>query len=204
MQLYLDTGNVEEIRAAAATGMLSGVTTNPTLIAKEGRDFKTVIKEIVSILKEYGDDFTVEDIIWTGPQPSLREQGAEAGVSNTFPLADLKTHLTKAIVQGRRIHYLPPYRGETKLLLADLLGLKPAALHDHKSVELMMAVAEMREKKGPEEIEELEKSFHIGYAMHTTAMKMCRPGIVELEIAGTVEGVSKAFGRGVLFPPVVS
>ena len=109
----------------------------------------------------YGDDFTVEDIIWTGPQPSLREQGAEAGVSNTFPLADLKTHLTKAIVQGRRIHYLPPYRGETKLLLADLLGLKPAALHDHKSVELMMAVAEMREKKGPEEIEELEKSFHI-------------------------------------------
>ena len=105
----------------------------------------------------YGDDFTVEDIIWTGPQPSLREQGAEAGVSNTFPLADLKTHLTKAIVQGRRIHYLPPYRGETKLLLADLLGLKPAALHDHKSVELMMAVAEMREKKGPEEIEELEK-----------------------------------------------
>ena len=152
----------------------------------------------------YGDDFTVEDIIWTGPQPSLREQGAEAGVSNTFPLADLKTHLTKAIVQGRRIHYLPPYRGETKLLLADLLGLKPAALHDHKSVELMMAVAEMREKKGPEEIEELEKSFHIGYAMHTTAMKMCRPGIVEREIAGTIEGISKAFGRGVSFPPIVS
>ena len=60
----------------------------------------------------YGDDFTVEDIIWTGPQPSLREQGAEAGVSNTFPLADLKTHLTKAIVQGRRIHYLPPYRAK--------------------------------------------------------------------------------------------
>ena len=41
----------------------------------------------------YGDDFTVEDIIWTGPQPSLREQGAEAGVSNSFPLADLKRRL---------------------------------------------------------------------------------------------------------------
>ena len=68
----------------------------------------------------------------------------------------------------------------------------------------MMAVAEMREKKGPEEIEEFEKSFHIGYAMHTTAMKMCRPGIVEREIAGTIEGISKAFGRGVSFPPIVS
>lgn len=59
MLIYLDTGNVEEIRLAAATGMLSGVTTNPSLIAKEGRDFKTVIKEIVSILSAYTDDFTV-------------------------------------------------------------------------------------------------------------------------------------------------
>ena len=137
----------------------------------------------------YGDDFTVEDIIWTGPQPSLREQGAEAGVSNTFPLADLKTHLTKAIVQGRRIHYLPPYRGETKLLLADLLGLKPAALHDHKSVELMMAVAEMREKKGPEEIEELENAI----ADLEDILK--RPARINKIIMKELADVAKKYGK---------
>ena len=105
----------------------------------------------------YGDDFTVEDIIWTGPQPTLRELGAQVGVTETFPTAALEARLRKAIAQGRKIHYLPPYRGETKLQLSELLGIKPALLHDYKSVDLMFAVAEMREKKSAEEIEQLLK-----------------------------------------------
>jgi len=152
----------------------------------------------------YGDDFTVEDIIWTGPQPTLRELGAEVGITATFPLAALEGRLRKAIAQGRRIHYLPPYRGETQLQLADLLGIRPAQLHDYKSVELMMAVAEMRERKSAEEIEALERAFKIGYEMHTTAMRMCRPGVVEREIAGAIEGIAKAHGQGVSFPSIVS
>ena len=59
MHIYLDTGNIEEIKKAATTGLLNGVTTNPTLIAKEGRDFRTVILEICKILKVHTDDFTV-------------------------------------------------------------------------------------------------------------------------------------------------
>ena len=105
----------------------------------------------------YGDDFTVEDISWTGPQPTLRELGAQVGVTETFPTAALEARLRKAIAQGRKIHYLPPYRGETKLQLSELLGIKPALLHDYKSVDLMFAVAEMREKKSAEEIEQLLK-----------------------------------------------
>ena len=111
----------------------------------------------------YGDDFTVEDIIWTGPQPTLRDMCAQVGVTKTFPTADLAARLRKAIALGRKIHYLPPYRGETKLLLSELLGIKPAALHDYKSVDLMFAVAEMREKKSAEEIEAMERAFQIGH-----------------------------------------
>lgn len=59
MEIYLDTGNIEEIKEAASTGLLNGVTTNPSLIAKEGRDFKTVIREIIVILKKNSKDFTV-------------------------------------------------------------------------------------------------------------------------------------------------
>lgn len=152
----------------------------------------------------YGDDFTVEDIIWTGPQPTLHELGAEVGVAATFPMAALEARLRKAITQGRRIHYLPPYRGETKLQLSALLGIRPALLHEYKSVDLMFAVAEMREKKSAEEVEELERAFRIGYEMHTTAMRMCRPGVVEREIAGAIEGVAKSHGLGVSFPSIVS
>jgi len=152
----------------------------------------------------FGDDFTVEDIIWMGPQPSLRELGAEVGVAKTYPLAELENRLREAVRLGRRVHYLPPYRGETKLQLTELLGIAPALLHDYKSVDLMLAVAEMREVKSAEEIEELERAFHIGYAMHTQAMKMCRPGVVEREIAGAMEGIAKSMGSGVSFPSIVS
>ena len=152
----------------------------------------------------FGDDFTVEDIIWTGPQPTLRELGAQVGVTATFPMAELEKYLRKALQQGRCIHYLPPYRGETKLQLAELLGIAPSQLHDSKSVDLMFAVAEMREVKSAEEIEEMERAFRIGYEMHTLAMKMCRPGVVEREIAGAIEGVSKSMGSGVSFPSIVS
>ena len=152
----------------------------------------------------YGDDFTVEDIIWTGPQPTLREMGAGAGVTATFPMAELEKRLRRAISLGRRVHYLPPYRGETKLQLSALLGIKPALLHDYKSVDLMFAVAEMREKKSAEEVEEMERAFEIGYRMHTLAMKMCRPGVVEREIAGAIEGIAKSYGAGLSFPSIVT
>jgi len=50
LKLFLDTANIEEIREAAALGVISGVTTNPSLIAKEGRDFKAVVREIAAIV----------------------------------------------------------------------------------------------------------------------------------------------------------
>ena len=50
MQLFIDTANIDEIRVAYELGVISGVTTNPSLIAKEGRDFTQVVKEIVSIV----------------------------------------------------------------------------------------------------------------------------------------------------------
>ena len=133
----------------------------------------------------YGDDFTVDDIIWTGPQPALADLGARAGITRTFPMEALKARVADALKKGRTVHYLPPYRGETKIELSELLGLPVSELHGHKSADLMFAVAEMREVKGPEEIEALERAFQIGYIMHVTAMKMCRPGVVEREISTT-------------------
>lgn len=50
MKFFLDTASVEEIRRISALGLVDGVTTNPTIIAKEGRDFEEVIREICSIV----------------------------------------------------------------------------------------------------------------------------------------------------------
>ncbi|MFR9578132.1 MAG: aminopeptidase P family protein [Rikenellaceae bacterium] len=150
----------------------------------------------------YGNDSTLDDIIWTGEQPSIRELAAEVGVEITHPISELKPKITKVVNSGRKIHILPPYRGETKIALADLLNIKVSELPHNLSPELIFAVAELRECKGDEEIQELEQSYKIGYAMHTTAMRMVQDGIVEREVGGALEGIARSMGAGVSFPPI--
>ena len=152
----------------------------------------------------FGDDVTVDDIIWMGPQPTVVELGAQVGVVNTLPLDALAGFISVAVKSGTPVHYLPPYRGKTTLQLCSLLGKSPEQLMKEMSVDLMFAVAEMREVKSAEEIEAMERAFHIGYAMHTTAMKMCRAGVVEREIAGAIEGIALGQGAGISFTSIVS
>jgi Xaa-Pro aminopeptidase len=136
--------------------------------------------------------------------PTIAEQAAEVGVEKSYARNAIREVLRKAIEQNRPVHYLPPYRAELKIEVADWLGIRLGMLHERKSLDLMFAVAEMREKKSAEEIEALERAFKIGYEMHMTAMRMCRPGVVEREIAGRVEGIAKSYGQGVSFPTIVT
>lgn len=152
----------------------------------------------------YGDDFTVEDIIWMGPQPTIRDFADRVGVVGAKPMASLTTDVQRAIALGRQVHYLPPYRGETKLMLSDLLGIHPSMLHARKSWDLLFAVAAMREQKGAEEIAALEEAFEIGYQMHTAAMRNTRVGRTEHEVAGIVDGMALRYGTGVSFTTILS
>ena len=152
----------------------------------------------------YGDDFTVEDIIWMGPQPTIRDFATEVGVVEAKPMACLKEDIQRAISLGREVHYLPPYRGETILMMSDLLGIQPSMLHARKSWDLLFAVAQMRECKGEEEIAALEEAFEIGYQMHTAAMRNTRVGRTEHEVAGIVEGMALRYGTGVSFTTILS
>ncbi len=152
----------------------------------------------------YGDDFTVEDIIWMGPQPTIRDFADRVGVAGAKPMASLTTDVQRAIALGREVHYLPPYRGETKLMMSELLGIHPSMLHARKSWDLLFAVAAMREQKGAEEIAALEEAFEIGYQMHTAAMRNTRVGRTEHEVAGIVDGMALRYGTGVSFTTILS
>ncbi len=156
--------------------------------------------------KEYifGNDFDLDDIIWMGPQPTVKEQAAEVGVENTGTLNDLASFVKKVVETGRKVHFLPPYRGETVITLSELLNVKPSEVKSLVSEELIKAVVKLREIKDDFEIAEIEKAVDIAYLMHTTAMKMAKPGIKEQEIAGTIEGISLALGGPVSFPIILS
>ena len=115
----------------------------------------------------FGDDVTMDDIIWMGPQPSVKELAARVGVDKSFPFSQLRTMVGKAISQRRKIHFLPPYRYDNMLLLEELTGIRASMTRQHASVELIKAVVSLRSVKEACEIEEIDKACNIGYEMHT-------------------------------------
>ncbi|MDE7374225.1 MAG: aminopeptidase P family protein [Odoribacter sp.] len=152
----------------------------------------------------FGNDVDMDDIIWMGPQPSVKELAAGVGVTNTAPFAKLADCLREAVAQGRRIHFLPPYRFRNMLLIEDLLGIHHSLVKQHASLELIKAVVSLRSVKEDCEIEEITKACNIGYEMHTAAMRNCKPGVKEQYIAGLIEGIAASYGSMVSFPVILS
>ncbi len=151
-----------------------------------------------------GNDVDIDDIIWMGPQPTVKDMAAKVGIENTAPSSRLAEVISKAVEEGRKIHFLPPYRAENKILIDDLLGIKPSEVKEKASVELIKACVELRSVKEECEIVEIEKACTAGYEMHTTAMKLAKEGIYEREIAGKVEGIALAHGGMLSFPIILS
>ena len=151
-----------------------------------------------------GNDIDIEDIVWYGSVDSVSDLAAQVGVSDSAPMAALRTICNEALRQKRTIHFLPPYRYDIKLQIFDLLGIHPNQQKESASMELIQAVVKMRSVKTQEEIEEMERAAEIGYKMHTTAMKLIRPGVTEKYVAGQVDGIAHSYGAQVSFATIFS
>jgi Xaa-Pro aminopeptidase len=151
-----------------------------------------------------GDDASLDDIIWMGPQPLMSDKASQAGVSDTLPMARLQEVISGYLSKGRKIHFLPPYRAENKILLKNLIKIKPSDQKQAASEELIRAVVQLRSVKDPYEIEEIEATMETAWLMHTTAMKMARPGVYEREIAAAIEAIAISHGGRLSFPAIVT
>ena len=151
-----------------------------------------------------GNDIDIEDIVWYGAVDSVRDLAEQVGVAHSEPIKALKTICNKALQQYRKIHFLPPYRYDIKLQILDLLGIHPVQQKESASMELIMAVIKMRSCKEQQEIEELERAAVIGYKMHTTAMRLTKPGVTEKFIGGQIDGIANSYGAMVSFPTIFS
>lgn len=151
-----------------------------------------------------GDEIDIDDIVWYGEVTSVVQMAEECGVAHTAPMAALTEMVAQAQKAGRKVHFLPPYRHETMIRLHDLLGIHPSQQRAAASQELIQAVIQLRLVKSAEEIEELERAAAIGYEMHTTAMRLCRPGVTEAYIGGVLDGIAASHGSIVSFQSIVS
>jgi Xaa-Pro aminopeptidase len=152
----------------------------------------------------FGNDVDMDDIIWMGPQPTVKELALKCGITKIAVASKLEEVIKEAQSKGRRIHFLPPYRGENKMTLGSLLKENPCKMKTMASVELIKAVVSLRSIKEHIEIEEIESAVAVAYDMHVTAMKMCKPGMKEQEIFGIIEGIAHAKGAGPSFPIILS
>ena len=159
----------------------------------------------------FADDQEIDDIVWSGPLPSVKTLAAQVGVSGSAPYRELDNVVSKAFEQGRRVHFLPPSRYFNTLRLMTLTGWSPEEIGTvapgdgrHASRELVEAVVSMRLIKEECEIEEIDKAGAIGQEMHTAGRNAVKVGILEQEIVGIMEGVTLSKGWGVSFPTILT
>ncbi|MCP4707705.1 MAG: aminopeptidase P family protein [Planctomycetes bacterium] len=172
-----------------------------------GLDFPSlaaVIDADANTVTVFGDDFDVDDIIWMGSQPTMKEKCQQIGVENTAPLAQLETVLKSAAAKNRPVHFLPPYRPENKIKLQDLLNIPPAKAQEKASIPFIKAVVAQRNIKSAEEIKQIETALDVTYQTHTYAFKNAKPGMCEWEVVGPMTGIGLSSGCYHSFPIIFS
>jgi Xaa-Pro aminopeptidase len=150
----------------------------------------------------FGDDPGVEELIWTGSLPSLKDECLKVGIHEVVPMVKLYTTLREAHAAGRTIHFLTPYRPENKIKLLRLLNVRPDQFTVKSSKELINVVVSQREIKSNDEILEMEKAIDWTVEMHVEAMKFVRPGMTEHEVAARVTEIALAKGGQLAFPVI--
>lgn len=152
----------------------------------------------------FGDDYTIDDIVWMGPQPTIAQRASEAGVAHTLPASELSAILTMAIQRSVHVHFLPPYRPEHQLKLQRLLRLHTDVISSKVSVDLIRAVVSQREIKTDEELAEIDRAVDLTVDMHVAAMHMVRPGMTEAQVAARVYEIAHAANCEVSFPIIAT
>jgi len=152
----------------------------------------------------FGDEYTVEDFVWRGPQPTIAGQAENCGVSNVEPAKNLATMLSKAQQKKQAIHFLPLYRPENKIRLYELLGIAPKEVANNFSVELVKAIVSQREIKTEEEIVQLHQAVDVTVDMHVAAMKFAKPGMTEAQVTAEIYKIAIAAGGNISFPIIAT
>ncbi len=152
----------------------------------------------------FGDDFTTEEMVWTGYREPLHLLSGSVGVSIVKPKKELWSFMRLANDHKKKIHFLPPYRPEQHELLADLLGVAVGSLRGMHSISLIKAIVAQRSHKSPGEIEEINRAVNTTAAMQTAAITLAKEGMTEAQIAGKMQEIAIGAGGNLSFPTILT
>jgi len=152
----------------------------------------------------FGNDLTIDDIVWTGAQPSLSQRAADVGITDVRPLAALSTIVGRKPADSKLVHFLPPYRGDHRVWLWELLGIEPRQQAVKASIPFIKAIVSQRNYKSDEEVRLIEESVDLSTEMHLAAYRCVRPGMHESQVAAVVEEVACRHGNALSFPTIAT
>ncbi len=152
----------------------------------------------------FGDEYTVEDIVWRGQQESIAEMAAKCAIHSVLPASELSKTLSEGQKKGQRIHFLPLYRPHNKIKLQEMIGIGPNEVAEKFSIELVRAVVSQREFKSEEEIVQISQAVDVSTDMHVAAMSYAKPGMTEAQVTAKILEIAIAAGGNMSFPIIAT
>ncbi|MFD0700913.1 aminopeptidase P family protein [Myroides pelagicus] len=150
----------------------------------------------------FGDEMSIDAIVWMGRQETLKEKCDKAGVVEVRSKDELGNYVKGVLNAKRQIHYLPPYQSSNKIQLSKLVQLPIDQLKP--SVAMIEAIVKQREIKEAQEIVEIEKALEVTNQMHLMAMRMAKPGVKEYEVVSAIQHIAGSNNCELAYPSIVT
>ncbi|MDA0194454.1 MAG: aminopeptidase P family protein [Bacteroidetes bacterium] len=148
----------------------------------------------------FGDELSIDDVVWIGLQPRLIDQATAVGISEVKPKASLSGFLSSS----RKIHFLPPYRHLNQIKISEWLNIPTNKIKEEASRELIDAVISLRSVKSSEEISQMEEAVNLSRKLHLMAMSMAKKGITELKILSVLTEIVVGLGSRFSYNPIIT
>jgi Xaa-Pro aminopeptidase len=152
----------------------------------------------------FGNENTIDDIVWTGPLPTIKEMAELVGINKSLPYQDIEQYISNGLQSKRTLHFNPQYRGDNKIKVQQWLNVSALELTNIYSADLIRAIVKQRSYKEVREVAEMHKATLISADMHLAAIQFAKPGMKEYEIVAKIKEVAYAQNATVSFPPIVT
>ena len=152
----------------------------------------------------FGDEMSIDEIVWMGQQQTLQHKANQSGIESVEAAINLSSYLKAAKTKERTIHFLPPYRAESRIKIASLINLAIDSVKEEASLLLIKAVVAQRSIKSATELIELDLASSISADMHLMAMQMAKPGMKESEIAAAIHALALKDGGNLAYPVILT
>lgn len=148
----------------------------------------------------YGNEYTLDDIIWVGENPTIQSLAEKVGINKVLPKSKFEGHLKS----HKKLHWLPAYRHNHILELSSFLSVYSHEITENVSEDFIRGIVNLRSYKSQDEVIQLEEAVNITRSMHLAAMQNVVEGKYEYEVVAEILKTLKSHNADLSYPVIFS